>query len=120
MVSNLKSETARANGAKSRGPTTPEGKEKSSRNALKHGLTAGNGNILLDCEDHDQFDDVLNKLLGIHEPATPAETDLVEEMVACRWRTRRMWTIETGLLNAEMRTKQSQTNSPHRKRHSTR
>jgi hypothetical protein len=27
MVSNLKSETARANGAKSRGPTTAEGKK---------------------------------------------------------------------------------------------
>ena len=92
MVSNLKSETARANGAKSRGPATAEGKEKSSRNAIKHGLTAGNGNILLDCEDPNQFDEVLNKLLGIHEPATPAERDLVEEMFAARWRTRRMWT----------------------------
>src|SRR6266446_3379212 len=112
MVSNLKSETARANGAKSRGPTTDEGKEKSSRNSLKHGLTAGNGNILLDCEDPGQFDEVLNKLFGIHEPATPAETDLVEEMVACRWRTRRMWTIETGLLNAEILNQQSKTDTP--------
>ena len=112
MVSTLKSETARANGAKSRGPTTDEGKEKSSRNAIKHGLTAGNGNILLDCEDPDQFDEVLNKLLGIHEPATPAETDLVEEMFAARWRTRRMWTIETGLLNAEVLTQQSKTDTP--------
>jgi len=102
MVSNLKSETARANGAKSRGPTTDEGKEKSSRNAIKHGLTAGNGNILLDSEDPDQFDEVLKKLHGIHEPATPAERDIVEEMFAARWRTRRMWTIETGLLNAEI------------------
>src|SRR5712691_4858312 len=102
MVSNLKSETARANGAKSRGPTTAEGKEKSSRNANKHGLTAGNGNILLDCEDPGQFDEVLNRLLAIHEPATPAEQDLVEEMVACRWRTRRLWTIGTVLPTAEI------------------
>ena len=67
MVSQLKSDTARINGAKSRGPT--EGKEKSSRNAIKHGLTADNGNI------PDQF---------------LAEKNLVEEMVATRWRTRRL------------------------------
>jgi hypothetical protein len=107
MVSNLKSETARANGAKSRGPTTPEGKEKSSRNALKHGLTAGTGNILLDCEDPAEFEQAFNKLFGIHEPATPAEKDIVEEMVAARWRIRRMWTIETNLFNVEILTQQS-------------
>jgi hypothetical protein len=112
MVSTLKSETARINGAKSHGPTTAEGKEKSSRNAIKHGLTAGNGNILLDCEDPAQFDEVLNKLFGIHEPATPAETDLLEEMVAARWRTRRMWTIETGLLNAEILAQAAKTDAP--------
>jgi len=112
MVSNLKSETARANGAKSRGPTTAEGKEKSSRNAIKHGLTAGTGNILLDCEDPDEFEEAFNKLLGIHEPATPAENDIVEEMVAARWRIRRMWTIETNLLNVEVLAQQSKTDSP--------
>ena len=112
MVSQLKSDTARANGAKSRGPTTPEGKEKSSRNSLKHGLTAGTGNILLDCEDPDEFEQTFNKLLGIHEPATPAENDIVEEMVAARWRIRRMWTIETNLLNVEVLTQQSKTDSP--------
>src|ERR1700692_1136052 len=112
MVSNLKSETARANGAKSRGPTTAEGKEKSSRNAIKHGLTAGTGNILLDCEDPDEFEEAFNKLLGIHAPATPAENDLVEEMVAARWRIRRMWTIETNLFNVEILTQQAKADTP--------
>jgi hypothetical protein len=112
MVSNLKSETARANGAKSRGPTTAEGKEKSSRNAIKHGLTAGTGNILLDCEDPQEFDESLDKLLSIHEPATPAEVDVLEEMVAARWRIRRMWTIETNLLNVEVLAQQSKSDSP--------
>jgi hypothetical protein len=112
MPSELKSDTARANGAKSRGPTTAEGKEKSSRNALKHGFTAGAGNILLDCEDPDEFEQAFNKLLGIHEPATPAENDIVEEMVAARWRIRRMWTIETNLFNVEVLAQQSKIDTP--------
>src|SRR5258708_1610842 len=49
MPTELKSETARANGAKSHGPITTEGKEKSSKNALKHGMTSRNIYIL-ECE----------------------------------------------------------------------
>src|ERR1700680_2753121 len=112
MVSQLKSDPARANGAKSRGPTTPEGKEKSSRNSLKHGLTAASGNILLDSEDPDEFEEIYNKLLGIHEPARPAEKDLVEEMGVVRWRIRRIRTIEPGLLNAEILPQPAKSDTP--------
>ena len=38
MSSQLKSETARTNGAQSNGPVTPQGRATSSRNSLRHDL----------------------------------------------------------------------------------
>jgi hypothetical protein len=101
MPTNLRSETARANGAKSRGPKTAEGIAKSSRNSLVHGLS-GRNIVVLECENPDDFWLVLNEQMEIHQPATPAEKDLVDQMVAARWRLRRIRSIETAILDAEM------------------
>jgi hypothetical protein len=38
----------------------------------------------------------------IHQPANAAQEDLVDEMIAARWRLRRIRTIETVLLDCEM------------------
>ncbi len=46
--------------------------------------------------------------MEIHQPANAAEIDLVEEMVACRWRIRRMWGIETSLMDDEILNRKSQ------------
>jgi hypothetical protein len=107
MPSKLRSETARTNGAKSRGPTTPAGLEKSSQNAVTHGLTS-ESTIVLACESQSRFDGILNEFMVTHQPANAAETDLVEEMVAARWRIRRMWNIETTLMNDEIANQESQ------------
>ena len=60
MPSQLRSDTARANGAKSRGPKTAETRERSSRNSLRHGIVARK-TILLECEDPDQFQAMLDR-----------------------------------------------------------
>src|SRR5712692_6114552 len=101
MPSQLRSDTARANGAKSRGPKSAETKEKSSRNSLRHGFTSRH-TMLLECEDEDEFQELEEEFAATHQPATPAEQDLVNEMVAARWRINRIRTIETVILDCEM------------------
>lgn len=100
MSSDCKIETARANGAKSRGPATPEGRAKSSRNSLRHGLSAKT--VLLPAESHEQFQLLLDAHIRQFQPASPVEMDLVEAMAVARWRLRRIWAIEASLLSNEL------------------
>jgi hypothetical protein len=100
MSSELKTQTARANGTKSRGPVTPEGRAKSSRNSLRHGLSAKS--ILLPAESREQFQILLDAHIQQFQPANDVEMDLVEAMAVARWRLRRIWAIETSLLANEL------------------
>src|SRR5207247_4933615 len=72
MPSELKSATSRANGAKSRGPKTPETKERSSRNSLRHGIVARK-TILLECEDPNQFQEMLEEYAETYQPGNAGE-----------------------------------------------
>ena len=96
MPSELKSETSRINGAKSHGPKTPEGKEASSRNAIKHGMTARN-TFILECENKEDYREFLAEHIAIHQPVTPPEKELVDQMAIARWRIRRFVAAETDL-----------------------
>ena len=88
---------SRANGAHSLGPVTPEGKARSSCNTIRHGLLAkcvvlSNGFPAGFQELHDQF---VNRF----GPADGVEDGLLEEMVAASGRLRRVWALETRLLD---------------------
>src|SRR5262245_11551955 len=107
MASSLKSETARANGAKSRGPKSAETRQKSSQNSLKHGCTARN-TILLACEDPEEFKRSLNEHMSLYQPANATEKTIVEEIFAANWRIRRLQTIETALIDYEMLLKEEE------------
>jgi hypothetical protein len=102
MSSELKAATARANGARSRGPKTAETREISSKNALQHGL-AGRRLILLECEDPGQFSEMLEEYHATYQPVNAVERGLVDEMFSARWRGDRIAAIVTCLLDMEIR-----------------
>jgi hypothetical protein len=79
MSRRSRSEQARINGAKSRGPKTPEGKAISSQNALKHGLYAKHP-VRLFFESNEDYDLLLDDLLVQFRPASLAERRLVETL----------------------------------------
>ena len=91
---------ARANGAKSHGPVTPEGKAKSALNAITHGLTASA--IVLTTESKEKYETLLASYLERCDPDGPIENDLVEEMVAAKWLQRRALSMITALLDVTM------------------
>ena len=103
MPSQRKSDTARANGAKSKGPKTAETREISSRNSLKHGITSRH-NMLLACEDPALFQKMVEDYSAVYQPANVVERDLVEEIIGAKWRIRRLKTIEVALIDYEMDT----------------
>ena len=105
MSSELKSETARTNGAKSHGPVTPEGKARSAANSRRHGLTAS---VLLDGETDEDIRLLLADFMDQFQPQTGVETDLVEVMAIARWRLRRLLAIETHLFGLEMVSRRKQ------------
>ncbi|HLH00369.1 MAG TPA: hypothetical protein VKX49_28950 [Bryobacteraceae bacterium] len=96
MPSLRKSQSARENGAKSRGPKTEAGKMRSSQNAIRHGLTAQT--IVLPSEDPADYQRLLDGYLQQFRPAGQVELDLVHEIVASKWRLNRLILIETQLL----------------------
>src|ERR1700690_2553058 len=100
MSSQRKIDSARSNGAKSHGPKTEAGRKISSMNAVTHGLYAKG--VVLAEESREQHQEMLDAYLHQFQPQGPAEVDLVEEMVAAKWRQRRLWAIETDLLEDEM------------------
>jgi hypothetical protein len=87
----------RANALLSTGPRTDSGKQRSSLNALRHGLTAASA--VLPSEDQAAFDAHRRGFFDEYQPATPTETQLVQELADTSWRLNRIPLLEAELLN---------------------
>ena len=93
-------EASRRNGARSRGPRTPEGKARSSRNAITHTLTAEKAlDFLLQDENRESYLDTLRAYREEYDPQGQTENDLVEEIVNARWFLRRSWTFQANVID---------------------
>ena len=100
MPSRTKSDSARANGAQSHGPLTPEGRAQSAKNSVRHGLTAKA--VVLPDESQEEFQKLLDAYVDQFQPATAIEYDLVQSMAVARWRLNRIAGIETNLFSIEI------------------
>ncbi|HTP32999.1 MAG TPA: hypothetical protein VMJ75_12555 [Candidatus Acidoferrales bacterium] len=101
MASEQQIRANRANGARSRGPKTLEGKARSSQNATRHGLRSKT--VLMRNEDPEAFHRLLNMYVARLGPRDQAEMSLVSELAAALWRQRRAMTMERDTLELEMR-----------------
>ena len=88
----------RNNAKKSSGPRTEEGKTRSAKNALKHGLLARD--TVMPGEDPADFDRQLSALEADIQPANSLEFELVRQIADTQWRMRRLTRLETGFLAA--------------------
>jgi hypothetical protein len=86
-----------ANAQHSTGPRTDAGKQRSALNALSHGLTARSA--VLPSEDPAAYEQHCRQFRDEHQPATPTETQLVQELADTAWRINRIPLLEANLLN---------------------
>src|ERR1035437_7937656 len=95
-MSSLKQiEANRRNALKSTGSITPEGKERSRRNAVRHGLSAETVIAALeDAEDYQAFEAAVT---ADYDAETAVERELVLRLASILWRLRRATGIETAL-----------------------
>jgi hypothetical protein len=96
MTSLRQIEANRRNALQSTGPTTLAGKDRSRRNAIRHGLSAET--VITPVEDIEDYHAFEATVTSDYDPKTAVERELVLRLASLLWRLRRATSIETGLL----------------------
>ncbi len=100
MSTRKSKDSSRANGAKSRGPVTPEGRARSRAAHLTHGLTSDQ--LLIEGESEERFNALREEYLAEYQPQTRSRFDLVDQLVAARWRHNRVLALQTALIDRQI------------------
>jgi len=98
MASVAQIQANRLNARKSTGPRTTAGKERASRNALKHGLLAREA--VIRGEDPEEFELYREQMLEDLAPAGAVEAMLAERVVGLSWRLRRAERLQNAAFTA--------------------
>ena len=91
---------SRSNGAKSKGPVTPEGKGIVCHNRMVHGFRSNS--IALTTEDSTVYDAHLDAYLARYAPIDKTEEDLVGLLASSMWQIMRNNSIEVALFELEI------------------
>jgi hypothetical protein len=106
MTKEERARLSRENGAKSKGPVTEEGKERSARNAIEHGLRAGKLKhfapphyVALANEDRREYYQLLDELVAVYQPVNLVAAGIVRDIAVARWQMLRLDTCITSQWN---------------------
>jgi hypothetical protein len=100
MTSLKQIEANRRNAEHGTGPRSEAGKRRSSRNAVRHGLTAETViEPLEDAEDYAAFEEAI---AASFDPETAVERELILRLASLLWRLRRATSIETALFQIKI------------------
>ena len=91
----------RRNARHSTGPVTEEGKKRSRRNAVRHGLTAET--VIDALEDADDYAAFELSITADYDAQSATERELVLRLASLLWRLRRATAIESGLFKIQAR-----------------
>src|SRR5579884_2831340 len=89
----------RENARKSTGPRTLEGKQRSCRNAHKHGLYSDR--IVQEHENEEDYHRFRAALIAEHQPVNTTETFLVDELAQNGWKIRRLRDLEAWAIQRD-------------------
>ena len=88
------------NAQQSTGPKTTAGKARTSKNATTHGVLAED--VILTGENAQLFEERRDAIFADLSPSGELEQVLVERIVVCEWRLRRLRQIETSVFQYEV------------------
>ena len=99
MTSFRQIEANRRNALRSTGPITEDGKRRSRRNAVRHGLTAET--VVETIEDIEDYRGFEAAVIAGYDARNAVERELVLRLASLLWRLRRATAIETDLLRIQ-------------------